>query len=152
MKTNKNADTKKADRSVLTQYLTGEQCDESVRQYLDAALADNTLRAYRADIKHFIAWGGVIPDTPEQVALYIAHHATSLANSTLSRRLVGIARAHAEQGFVSPTDSELVRATLRGVRRSRGSSVRQVAPLQKLQILKMVRGLHGLRGLRDAAL
>lgn len=99
-----------------------------------------------------MAWGGVIPDTPEQVALYIAHHATSLANSTLSRRLVGIARAHAEQGFVSPTDSELVRATLRGVRRSRGSAVRQVAPLQKPQILKMVRGLHGLRGLRDATL
>lgn len=152
MKTKQIVDATNSDRSVLTQYLTSGQCDDSVRKYLDAALADNTLRAYRADLKHFIAWGGVIPDTPEQVALYVAHHATSLANSTLSRRLVGIARAHAEQGFVSPTDSELVRATLRGVRRSRGSAVRQAAPLQKTQILKMVRGLQGLRGLRDTAL
>lgn len=152
MKTNKIEGATNSDRNVLAQYLASGQCDDSVRKYLDAALADNTLRAYRADIKHFIAWGGVIPDTPEQVALYVAHHATSLASSTLSRRLVAIARAHVAQGFVSPTDSELVRATLRGVRRSRGSAVRQAAPLQKSQILKMVRGLQGLRGLRDTAL
>lgn len=136
----------------LTQYLTSRQCDESVRQYLGAALADNTLRAYQGDIKHFFDWGGVIPASPEQVATYIAHHATTLACATLSRRLVAIARAHAAQGLTSPTNSELVRTTLQGVRRSRGSAVRQVAPLQKSQIIKMVRGLQGLRGLRDKAL
>ena len=48
--------------------------------------------------------------------------------------------------------TELVKATLQGVRRSRGSAVRQVAPLQKTQVLRMVRGLHGFRGLRDTAL
>lgn len=153
MKTNANGDLANADRSgALTQYLTGGQCDESVRKYLDAALADNTLRAYRADLKHFIEWGGVIPASPERVATYIAHHATTLACATLSRRLVAIARAHSAQGLASPTNSELVRATLQGVRRSRGSAVRQVAPLLKSQIVKMVRGLQGLRGLRDAAL
>jgi site-specific recombinase XerD len=152
MNTKQIVDTTNSDRSVLTQYLSSGRCDATVRKYLDAALADNTLRAYRADLKHFIAWGGVIPDTPEQVALYVAHHATSLACSTLSRRLVAIARAHTAQGLSSPTDSELVRATLRGVRRSRGSAVRQAAPLQKTQLLKMVRGLQGLRGLRDTAL
>jgi hypothetical protein len=71
----------------VLQYLAGDQCDASVRQYIDAALADNTLRAYRADLQHFIAWGGVIPATPEQVASYLAQHATSLAYTTLSRRL-----------------------------------------------------------------
>ena len=136
----------------LTQYLSGEQCDASVRKYLDAALADNTLRAYRADLNHFMAWGGVIPASPEQVAMYVAHHATILSSSTLTRRLVAIARAHAAQGVESPTNTELVKATLQGVRRSRGSVVRQVAPLQKVQLLQMVRGLHGLRGLRDTAL
>lgn len=136
----------------LAHYLTGSQCDASVRKYLDAALADNTLRAYRTDIKHFMAWGGVIPATPEQVATYVAHHATTLASSTLTRRLVAIARAHASQGIESPTNTELVKATLQGVRRSRGSAVRQVAPLQKTQVLRMVRGLHGFRGLRDTAL
>ena len=146
----------KKDKSIpadsLANYLTGGQCDASVRKYLDAALADNTLRAYRADLKHFMAWGGVIPASPEQVATYIAHHATTLASSTLTRRLVAIARAHAARGIESPTNRELVKATLRGVRRSCGNAVRQVAPLQKAQVLQMVRGLQGLRGLRDTAL
>ena len=141
----KSADT-------VVQYLASDQCDSSVRQYIDAALADNTLRAYRADLKHFIAWGGVIPATPEQVASYLAHHATSLAYTTLSRRLIAIARAHIAQGLHSPTNSMIVRATLKGVRRSRCCAVRQVSPLQKSHVLQMVRGLQGLRGLRDTAL
>ena len=136
----------------VAHYLAGGQCDASVRKYVDAALADNTLRAYRADLKHFMAWGGVIPSSPAQVAMYIAHHATILASTTLTRRLVAIAQAHVAQGFESPTTSELVRSTLQGVRRSRNSAVRQVAPLQKAHVLQMVRGLHGLRGLRDTAL
>jgi site-specific recombinase XerD len=110
------------------------------------------LRAYRDDLCHFREWGGVIPSTPEQVARYIAHHATTLANATLSRRLVAIARAHMAQGLPSPTDATLVRATLQGVRRSRGCAIRQVDPLQKTQLLQMVQGLPGLRGVRDTAL
>lgn len=136
----------------VVQYLVGDKCDASVRQYIEAALADNTLRAYRADLKHFITWGGAIPASPEQVAKYVAHHATCLAFTTLSRRLVAIARAHAARGLASPTNSAVVRATLKGVRRSRSCTVRQVAPLQKLDVLQMVRGLRGLRGLRDRAL
>ena len=136
----------------FTHSLNENECDASVRKYLGAALADNTLRAYRADLKHFMAWGGVIPSTPEQVATYIAHHATRLAGSTLTRRLVAIARAHSVRGYDSPTHAELVTATLRGVRRSRGCAVRQVAPLLKTDVVRMVRGLQGLRGLRDTAL
>jgi site-specific recombinase XerD len=138
--------------NTVVQYLAGNNCDLSVRQYIDAALADNTLRAYRADLKHFIAWGGKIPACPEQVATYVAHHATNLAFSTLSRRLVAIAYAHTAKGLASPTNSAVVRATMKGVRRSRNCSVRQVAPLLKSHVLQMVRGLQGLRGLRDKAL
>ena len=136
----------------LAHYLSGEQCDAAVCKYLDAALADNTRRAYRADLNHFLAWGGAIPARPEQVAMYLAQHATIVASSTLTRRLVAIARAHAAQGIASPTTTELVKATLQGVRRSRGKAVRQVAPLQKAHVLQMVRELRGLRGVRDTAL
>jgi site-specific recombinase XerD len=136
----------------LTHALTNRKCDASVRQYVDAALSDNTLRAYRSDLKHFLAWGGTIPASPERVATYIAHHATTLAGTSLSRRLVAIARAHAAQGLPSPTASPLVRATLRGIRRTSHRPVRQVAPLQKADLVRMVHGLHGLRGLRDTAL
>ena len=126
--------------------------DRLVRQYVDAALADNTVRAYRGDLKHFFAWGGTIPATERQVAKYLAQHATTLAGSTLARHLAAITRAHRVQGFSSPCESELVHATLRGIRRAHGRAVRQVAPLLKEHLVAMVRGLHGMRGMRDRAL
>lgn len=136
----------------VQQYLTSRSCRDDVRQFLNAALSENTLRAYRTDLQHFIAWGGVIPAPPEMIATYLAQHATTLAGTTLSRRLVAIARAHAARGLPSPTSSALVRATLQGVRRSLTNTVRQVAPLQKAQLLRMVHGLKDLRGLRDTAM
>jgi len=132
--------------------LAGTQCDEQVFKYLNAALAENTLLAYRTDLNHFLRWGGAIPAQPESVANYIAHYATRLAPSTLSRRLVAIGHAHADRGLPSPTDSVLVRATLRGVRRTCSRPIRQVAPLQKADLQKMLCGLSGLDGLRDTAL
>ena len=136
----------------VQQYLTSRSCRDDVRQFLNAALSENTLRDYRTDLQHFIAWGGVIPAPPEMIATYLAQHATTLAGTTLSRRLVAIARAHAARGLPSPTSSALVRATLQGVRRSLTNTVRQVAPLQKAQLLRMVHGLKDLRGLRDTAM
>lgn len=124
----------------------------SVQRYVDAALSDNTLRAYQNDLRHFITWGGSIPATPESVANYLAQYAQVHACSTLARRLVAIDRAHRTHGLPSPTDSSLVRATLQGIRRTRGCAVRRVAAIQKVDLLQMLRGLEGLRGLRDRAL
>jgi site-specific recombinase XerD len=123
-----------------------------VRSYLAAALADNTLRAYRNDLKHFIDWGGAIPATPECVANYLAGYATILSCATLSRRVVAIGRAHTTQGLLSPAHSELVTATLQGIRRIRGRPPRQVTPLLMNDVAQLVLGLKGLRGLRDKAL
>ena len=39
-----------------------------VSAYVSAATAKNTRRAYRSDLDHFLAWGGSIPSTPEQIA------------------------------------------------------------------------------------
>jgi hypothetical protein len=123
---------------------TIQACHPEVQQYLEAALADNTLRAYRSDLRHFAAWGGQLPATAEMIANYVAHFAQALASSTLSRRLVAIARAHTQQGWVSPTGSPLVRATLKGVRRARRHRLRQVDALQKVDIVRMLKGLTGL--------
>ena len=142
----------KSEHGSLSAYLSGQQCDAMVRQYLGAALAENTQRAYRADLKHFTAWGGGIPATPECVATYLAQHAKLNSCSTLSRRVIAIAWAHSDVGLVSPTHSALVRATMQGIRRSQGRAVRQVAPLQKDELLQMVKGLKGIRGLRDKAI
>lgn len=123
-----------------------------IRSYLSAALSDNTLRAYKSDLKHFMEWGGQLPATPEQVATYLARHAETLSATTLERRAVALTKAHETRGFPSPTRSALVKATLQGIRRRRGRPPRQAAPLLKTDLLRAVRGLHGLRGLRDKAL
>ena len=123
-----------------------------VAGYLQASLSDNSRRAYRGDLAHFLAWGGVIPAAPERVATYLAAHAGKNGVATLVRRLVSIGKAHLTQGYPSPVESELVRATMRGIRNTHGSAQRQVAPALKEDVLRMVSGLAGVKGVRDKAL
>ena len=144
--------TKTSRRTLPSVYAASARCPAEVRQYLDAALASNTLMAYRSDLRHFAAWGGKVPAAPEMIAHYVAHYAKTLATSTLSRRLVAIAHAHTQQGLASPTTAPLVRATLKGIRRAQPNTVRQVDALQKTHIVTMLRGLKDISGRRDSAL
>ena len=123
-----------------------------VGQYLQASLSENTRHAYGKDIQHFLAWGGRIPASPESVASYVAVHADRLAVATLSRRVVAIGKAHTIRRLPSPTHSELVKATLRGIRRTCGSTQRRVKPALMCDIKQMVAGLSGMKGARDKAL
>lgn len=123
-----------------------------VREYIRASLSENSRKAYRADLDQFFAWGGAIPASPEMVACYLADHAWRHAVATLARRLVSIGKAHTAQGLPSPVCTELVRATLRGIRHTHGSRQRQVAPAEREDVLLMVAGLGGIKGIRDRAL
>src|SRR5579862_9828632 len=68
--------------------------EPGVSEYVRLSLAENTRRAYRADLAHFEAWGGSIPATPETLAKYLADHAHVLSTATLARRIASIAKAH----------------------------------------------------------
>lgn len=123
-----------------------------VKKYLQASLSENTRKAYASDIQHFIRWGGRLPASPECVASYLAANADKLSMATLSRRVVAIGKAHALNGMASPAQTELVRATLRGMSRVNGSAQRQVKPVLPNEIQRMVSGLMGTKGVRDRAL
>lgn len=123
-----------------------------VSDYLRASLSDSSRRSYCADLNQFLSWGGTIPASPEMIAIYLAAHAEQHAIATLARRLASIGKAHTAQSLPSPTDSQLVRATLRGIRRLQGSAQRQVAPAVKEDVLYMIDGLLGTKGIRDKAL
>lgn len=123
-----------------------------VNQYLQAALSENTRKAYRTDLKQFIQWGGRIPSSPQRVALYLAEHAEQLSFSTLRRRLVAIGKAHEARNLPSPTQVGIVKATLHGILRLNGSKRRRVEPVLLNDVQKMVKGLRGMSGLRDKAL
>jgi hypothetical protein len=49
--------------------------DSLVKNYVHAAVSDNTRRAYRSDLKHFLDWGGTIPASDGVLAEYLAQHA-----------------------------------------------------------------------------
>ena len=103
--------------------------------YLEAATRDSTRRSYASARRHFEErWGGVLPATPDMVARYLADHAEQLANSTLRQRVAALARWHAVHGFADPTQSELVKQTLKGIRAVHGARTRQAIPLQITQL------------------
>lgn len=126
-----------------------------VERYLQQALAPNTRSAYASDLKHFRAWGGKVPATPQVVAQYLADCAGKMKASTLGRRLAAIRHAHVAVGKASPTDSALVKRTLRGIKRVHGSAVKQAAPITMDVLRKLARPhpqLDPVRDLRDRCL
>lgn len=125
---------------------------EAVNGFIAAALADNTRRAYQGDLADFLQWGGAVPCSPETLAAYIADRAETLSPHTITRRVVGISRAHVSQGLADPAKNDLVRTVLRGVRRKNGMAQRQVAPLLKQDLLTLLPLMHGTKGIRDRAL
>lgn len=131
-----------------TEELTGE-----VLSYLASNLSDNTRRAYAADLKHFEEWGGVFPASEPMVANYLAAFGGKLSCSTLERRLATLSKVHRMHGFTNPIRSDLVRATMRGIKRKHGVAQRQAKPLLAEQLAEIVDGLgDSPRDIRDKAL
>lgn len=124
----------------------------SVADYITAAAADNTRRAYQNDLRAFLAWGGSLPSIPETIAAYLVTQATILSPFTLSRRLVAIGRAHTTLGYPNPCGANIVRTTLRGIWRVHGRPQRQVQPALREDVLAMLPHMTSTRGIRDRAL
>lgn len=90
-----------------------------------------TKLAYEADMAHYRAYGGIIPSTPDVLAFYLAELSHTHRPATISRRLAAIGKAHRLKGFNDPTKSELVKATLRGIRRTLGTAQDEAKPLMR---------------------
>lgn len=104
---------------------------ESVSVYVEGSLSESTRRAYLSDLRHFELWGGKIPSSDRNMAEYLAACAEHLSVSTISRRLASISKAHDARSLPNPARSELVKATIRGIRRTHGVAQRQAKPLLK---------------------
>ena len=125
----------------------------TVADYVHQALAARTRQSYQDDLQRFLNWGGTLPCSAEQLATYLAPHGASHAPATLGRWAVSLGRAHTTLGYENPARSDLVKATLRGIRRQRGCAQRQVAPALRDDLLRMVATLSDSpRDVRDRAL
>ncbi|UVJ41980.1 integrase [Pseudomonas sp. LS1212] len=134
---------------------TAEQLAQQHQHFLAAATSDNTRRTYRSAIRHFLAWGGVLPCDEAAVIRYLLSFAEILNPRTLALRLTALAQWHRYQGFPDPTATATVRKTLRGIERVHGRP-RQKAKALLLEDLELIvthlDALEGLAALRDSAL
>src|SRR5215475_6257156 len=121
--------------------------------------APATRQAYRSDFSIFRVWCiarsvSALPASPETVAGFLAAEAENgMAASTITRRCAAIRHAHKLAAFEPPTNSEIVKATVRGIRRSIGAAPKRKAPAVAEIMRDMARTVPaGLKGLRDRAL
>jgi site-specific recombinase XerD len=121
--------------------------------------APSTRAAYRSDIAVFQSWcsrHGVasLPAAPATVAGFLAAEAEAgLKPATIGRRCAAIRYAHKLAGIEPPTNAEVVKATLRGIRRSLGTAPARKAPAVAETLRAMARvAPDRIKGLRDRAL
>lgn len=127
---------------------------------LEASASKNTRRAYRSDWSVFAAWCEregrcALPASPATVAAFIVSESEAGRSvNTLRRRLATISKAHKSQvEGPTPTASELVKTTFRGIRRQRAEGHgKGAAPIGPGHVLRMVQATpKTVAGLRDRA-
>jgi integrase len=127
-------------------------------EYLRAAQAENTRRAYRADWRDFTAFcraaaSEPLPASPETVVLYLSSLAETARTATLARRLAAISQAHRAAGHETPTGHLAVRKVMSGIRRRKGTAPARKRPLVTTDVRALLAAL-GRRPIdvRDRAL
>jgi integrase len=118
-----------------------DQQAEALARYLGTAQSANTVRAYRSDWRAWLRWCAVqgrtaLPADPLDVAVHLATAADATegeswryAPATLDRKAAAIAAVHAAAGLPSPTRADVVRLTLRGIRRARNARPQRKRPV-----------------------
>jgi site-specific recombinase XerD len=133
---------------------------ELAQDFARSEKAPATRRAYRSDFRAFSTWCqarglAALPAAPETVAAFLAASAAAgLRPSTIGRRVAAIRYAHKLAGHDDPpTNSETVKATVRGIRRTLGAAPVRKAPATADKVVAMVTvGRTDLKGVRDRAL
>jgi integrase len=131
---------------------------ERVEELRAASKSDNTRRAYLSDWRRWEQWCAThklvpIPAHPSTVAAYLADQASTVKVSTLTRHLATIAKAHQVAGVANPCRETMVRDTLAGLRRERGSSRDEAPGLLAEHLRTTLEAIDtGRAGARDRAL
>jgi integrase len=119
------------------------------QNYIAAATSANTRKAYQQDVRHFMAWGGLLPTTPDVIIRYLENYATELNPRTLVRRVTALKNWHLYQGFADPTAHPLLRKTLVGIKNIHGKPKDKAAALQVADLITMANFLRARGKLSD---
>lgn len=127
-------------------------------EYISQAKAEATVQAYKSDWNHFQSWcednnQQSLPASPQTLAAYLSDLASNHKTSTVARRLAAISKAHQTANVTNPANNELVRLTIKGIRRVKGTRPTQKVAAVTSDILAMLNTLpDNLLGKRDRAL
>lgn len=94
-------------------------------------------RPTKADIRHFVYWGGRLPTSGDVIMKYLHHHAGLLNPRTLARRLTAIKNWHICQGHADPTAHPAIYKTMTGIKNVHGKPKEKATPLTLETIAKM---------------
>jgi integrase len=137
------------------------------RDYVEAASAANTRRAYASDWRQFASWcrrQGVetFPPDPQVVGLYITACASGAATSdkkpnsvsTIERRLSSLTWNYAQRGQPLDRKDRHIATVMAGIRNKYASPPRQKEAVLPEDLIAMLETLDrgSLRGLRDRAM
>jgi integrase len=96
-----------------------------------------------------MAWGGLLPTTPDMLLRYLQTFADSLKPQTLKRRLVALKQWHLCQGFADPTAHPFITQTLTGIHHVHGKPVTKTPALSVEQLTLLVNYLQSRNQLSD---
>ena len=124
--------TKKPSLSNLSKDL--QNLEDETLNNLKMSKAHNTLRAYKADFKHFSLFCvdnnvKYLPSDPRIVSLYLTKMAKTSKFSTLKRRLVSIGVIHKIKGQYLDTKHPMIMENLLGIKRTLGSRQKAKKPI-----------------------
>jgi len=137
---------------------------QKARDYARNARAENTLRAYDFDWRHFSSWlrrsgFDALPPDPQTVGLYLTacmqggKGKEPVSVATLERRLSGISWRYRQLGEALDVGDPHIATVLAGIRRAHGRPPVQKEAIFAEDLLAMLATLENdLRGLRDKAI
>lgn len=139
--------------------LTAKEQLISLMAYLEGAYASNTLRAYRADMREFIAYCEkveqcALPAHPSTVASFLLQTVgLGIKTATIRRKVSSISAIHRLSDLTDPTKHTEVKITLRKISRQLGTRFDQAFPINRPLVERLLAVCpRDLRGLRDRAL
>ncbi|ASM74871.1 MULTISPECIES: tyrosine-type recombinase/integrase [Roseobacteraceae] len=137
---------------------------DTARTYAQAALSENTRKAYTKDWAHFTRWCRLkgtdpLPPAPELIGLYLTDLAAPTGNtpalsvSTIERRLSGLGWNYAQRGLSLNRTDRHIASVLAGIKRKHARPPVQKHAILRDDIIAMIATLpFDLRGLRDRAI
>jgi len=127
--------------------------------HIDGAYAENTLRAYKADMSEFIEYcvsrgKKSLPATPEVIASFLLDASnTRIKSATIRRTVASISAIHRLSNLVDPTKHSEVKLAVRKIHRKLGTKFKQAYPITESVLACLLDTCENdLRGIRNKAL